>query len=81
MRGGAKVGAIRDRCEDARRPNRSRVSHINLGRSEELQTPLPDKLSAGTVCFEVDGLTPTQTVERLKGRGIVASVTSPYEGE
>jgi isopenicillin-N epimerase len=47
----------------------------------KLQTPLPDKLSAGMVCFEVDGLTPTQTVERLKGRGIVASVTPPYKYE
>ena len=55
MRGGPKVGAIRDRCEDARRPNRTRVSAYQSGCSEELQTPLPDKLSAGTVCFEVDG--------------------------
>jgi isopenicillin-N epimerase len=47
----------------------------------KLQTPLPDKLSAGMVCFEVDGLTPTRTVERLKSCGIVASVTPPYKYE
>jgi isopenicillin-N epimerase len=47
----------------------------------KLQTPLSDKLSAGMVCFEVDGLTPTQTVERLKDRGIVASTTPPYKYE
>jgi isopenicillin-N epimerase len=45
----------------------------------KLQTPLSDKLSAGMVCFEVDGLTPAQTVERLKDRGIVASTTPPYK--
>jgi len=47
----------------------------------KLQTPLTEKLSAGMVCFEVDGLTPTQTVQRLKDRGIVASTTPPYKYE
>jgi selenocysteine lyase/cysteine desulfurase len=33
------------------------------------------------VCFAVEGLTPAQTVERLKDRGIVASTTPPYKYE
>ena len=42
-----------------------------------LHTPLAQDLSAGIVCFEVEGLSPSQVVERLKQRGIVGSVT-PY---
>ena len=42
-----------------------------------LHTPLSQELSAGIVCFEVAGLTPRQVVERLRQRGIIASVT-PY---
>jgi isopenicillin-N epimerase len=42
-----------------------------------LHTPLSQELSAGIVCFEVAGLTPQQVVERLRQRGIIASVT-PY---
>lgn len=42
-----------------------------------LHTPQADDLSAGIVCFEVNGLTPEQVVARLYERGIVASVT-PY---
>lgn len=33
------------------------------------------------LCFELEGLTPAQTVERLKERGIVASTTPPYKYE
>ena len=42
-----------------------------------LHTPVAPELAAGIVCFEVNGLTPHQVVERLKARRIVAS-TSPY---
>jgi selenocysteine lyase/cysteine desulfurase len=42
-----------------------------------LHTPVAAPLAAGIVCFEVDGVTPHQVVERLKARRIVAS-TSPY---
>jgi selenocysteine lyase/cysteine desulfurase len=42
-----------------------------------LRTPRDPRLSAGLVCFEVDGLAPAQVVERLARRRIVASVT-PY---
>jgi selenocysteine lyase/cysteine desulfurase len=42
-----------------------------------LHTPRAASLSAGLVCFEVDGLTPQQVVDRLHARGIIATVT-PY---
>jgi isopenicillin-N epimerase len=42
---------------------------------------MSDKLSARMVCFTVEGLTPKQTVGRLKELGIVASTTPPYKYE
>jgi len=42
-----------------------------------LHTPMADDLSAGVVCFEIDGLTPEQAVARLRERKIIASET-PY---
>jgi selenocysteine lyase/cysteine desulfurase len=42
-----------------------------------LVTPLAEEVSAGIVCFEVDGLDPPTAVMRLKERKIAASVT-PY---
>jgi selenocysteine lyase/cysteine desulfurase len=42
-----------------------------------LHTPIAEDLSAGIVCFEVDGMTPSQVVERLRAGKILASVT-PY---
>jgi selenocysteine lyase/cysteine desulfurase len=42
-----------------------------------LHTPMAEDLSAGIVCFEVDGMTPEQVVGRLRARKIIASVT-PY---
>jgi len=67
----ARIHELNRQCKEGL----AKMHHVKL------QTPLPDKLSAGMVCFEVDGLTPTQTVERLKARGIVASVTPPYKYE
>ncbi len=46
-------------------------------RHVRLRTPLADELSAGIVCFEVDGLAPEAVVAGLRERRIVASVT-PY---
>ncbi len=43
----------------------------------KLHTPVADDLSAGIVCFEMDGLSPYDVVERLRERKIIASVT-PY---
>jgi isopenicillin-N epimerase len=67
----ARIHELNRQCKEGL----AKMHHVKL------QTPLPDKLSAGMVCFEVAGLTPTQTVERLKSRGIVASVTPPYKYE
>jgi selenocysteine lyase/cysteine desulfurase len=43
----------------------------------KLHTPRAEALSAGLVCFEVDGLPPKEVVKRLAARKIVASDT-PY---
>ena len=42
-----------------------------------LHTPMADGLSAGIVCFEVDGMSPEQVVQALRRKLILASVT-PY---
>lgn len=42
-----------------------------------LYTPASPALSAGIICFDVDGHAPTEVVAHLHARGIVAS-TSPY---
>lgn len=42
-----------------------------------LHTPMSQDLSAGIVCFDVDGLAPRAVVDKLRQRGIVGSVT-PY---
>ncbi len=48
-----------------------RMPHVTL------HTPQSDELSAGIICFEVDGVSPPQVVERLHEKQIIAS-TSPY---
>jgi selenocysteine lyase/cysteine desulfurase len=42
-----------------------------------LVTPLAQSVSSGIVCFDVDGMSAGETVDRLGSRGIVATVT-PY---
>ena len=42
-----------------------------------LYTPMSPDLSAGIICFDVDGRSPTEVVAHLHEQGIVAS-TSPY---
>lgn len=42
-----------------------------------IHTPMRPELSAGIICFDVDGHTPAEVVEGLREDGIVAS-TSPY---
>jgi selenocysteine lyase/cysteine desulfurase len=42
-----------------------------------LKTPLADSLSAGIVCFMVDGMSPSGVVTALRNRGIIAT-TTPY---
>lgn len=49
----------------------STIPHVTL------HTPISSQLSSGINCFEVEGLSPTEVVERLYRKNIVAS-TSPY---
>lgn len=48
-----------------------KMSHVTL------HTPLSQDLSAGIICFEVEGLSARQVVKQLRQRGIIGSVT-PY---
>jgi selenocysteine lyase/cysteine desulfurase len=47
-------------------------------RHVRLATPMSEELSAGIVCFEVDGYAPHEAVGRLAGARVMAS-TTPYE--
>ena len=47
------------------------MSHVRL------HTPGDENLSAGLVCFEVDGLPPPTVVARLRASSIIATLT-PY---
>jgi isopenicillin-N epimerase len=50
-------------------------------RHVRLHTPVRPDLSAGFVCFEVDGLSPSDVVQRLRDRKVIASATAyptPY---
>jgi isopenicillin-N epimerase len=59
--------------------NRQCKEGLSKMRHVQLQTPMSDRLSAGMVCFLVDGLAPDETVNRLRKSGIVASTTPPYK--
>jgi selenocysteine lyase/cysteine desulfurase len=67
----ARIHELNRQCKEGL----AKLPHVRL------QTPMSDNLSAGMVCFEIEGLTPMQAVERLKERGIVASTTPPYKYE
>jgi isopenicillin-N epimerase len=43
----------------------------------KLYTPRGNKLSAGMICFDIEGMKPPEVVEKLKAKRIIAS-TSPY---
>lgn len=47
------------------------MSHVTL------YTPRQDELSAGIVCFDVEGRSPEDVVSRLRAQDIVAT-TTPY---
>lgn len=49
----------------------ARMPHVRL------RTPMDEALSAGIVCFEVEGMDPWAAVDRLRERHVVATVT-PY---
>jgi selenocysteine lyase/cysteine desulfurase len=42
-----------------------------------LKTPLSDSLSAGIVCFTVNGMSPSAVIAALRRRRVIATVT-PY---
>lgn len=63
----ARIRELNDQCKVGLAENR-RV---------KIHTPKSGDLSAGLVCFEVEGLKPTDVVKRLLARKIIAS-TSPY---
>lgn len=49
----------------------AKMSHVIL------YTPMSQNLSAGIVCFDINGMTPAQVVEQLRQRNIIATKT-PY---
>ena len=63
----------------------ARIRNLNGHAMEELakmphvklRTPRSSNLSAGIICFEVDGMKPEAVVSRLRQQKIIAS-TSPY---
>jgi selenocysteine lyase/cysteine desulfurase len=63
----ARTHALNQRFKDGL----ARMSNVVL------HTPRASSLSAGLVCFEVDGLSPNAVVSKLRSRRIVATVT-PY---
>ena len=65
---------IAARIQELNRPLRAALATM---RGVRLHTPTSDALSAGIVCFEVDGLQPGQVVERLKAKRVLAT-TTPY---
>lgn len=50
----------------------AKMSHVKL------RTPMSSALSAGIICFEVDGMQPPEVVRRLHEKRIIASA-SPYQ--
>ena len=58
--------------------NRQLKDGLSKMHNVKLYTPLEDDLSAGIVCFDVQGMQAQQVVDRLRTKKIVASVT-PYK--
>jgi isopenicillin-N epimerase len=64
----ARVTELNTRCKQG----------LKQLRKVRLRTPLAPELSAGIICFEVDGMAPAQVVEQLHAQRIIASVTPPF---
>jgi isopenicillin-N epimerase len=62
-----RIHALNDQLKDGL----AGIRHVKL------HTPRSSDLSAGIVCFDVEGMKPEEVVERFRQRGIVGSVT-PY---
>ena len=65
---------IQDRIHSLANSMKKELASIN---SLTLHTPQSSALSAGIVCFEIDGMKPRSIVRRLQEKGIRAS-TTPY---
>lgn len=63
----ARIHALNEQCKEGLAP----MARVRL------HTPRGSKLSAGLVCFEVEGLRPGEVVDRLLRRRILAT-TTPY---
>lgn len=50
----------------------SKMKHVKL------YTPIDENLSAGIICFDIEGLTPKAVVAKLRTHNIIAS-TTPYD--
>ncbi len=68
MRIAERIHELNRHCKD----ELSRLPRVTV------HTPMSDALSAGIICFEVDGMAPGDVVQRLRSRGVVASVTPGF---
>jgi selenocysteine lyase/cysteine desulfurase len=64
----ARIATLNRRCKE----EMAQVKKVRM------HTPMGEDVSAGIICFEVDGLPPKEVVERLKKKKIVASVTPSF---
>lgn len=69
--GRARVAERIHNLNDQLKEGLARMRHVKL------YTPRGNRLSAGIVCFDVEGMKPDEVVKRLLDRRIIAS-TSPY---
>ena len=69
--GKARIARRIHELNDQLKAGLSKMQHVKLF------TPRAPELSAGIVCFEVNGMTPEATVAKLKERKVIASV-APY---
>jgi selenocysteine lyase/cysteine desulfurase len=64
----ARIRELNDRCKQG----------LAKVRKVRVKTPMSGDLSAGIICFEVDGVTSKDAFARLAAKGIVASVTPEF---
>jgi isopenicillin-N epimerase len=64
----ARIHELNRRCKDG-------LSEL---RKVKVHTPRADELSGGIICFEVAGLSPEETVARLRSKNVIASVTPEF---
>ncbi len=69
--GKARIAARTHRLSRQLKEGLGSMAHVRL------HTPLDQNLSAGIVCFDVDGMSPQAVVSRLRQQNIIATVT-PY---